>query len=234
MTARTRVDCPHDGRHQHGTVQAYVMDKCGCSPCAEASATDSRRRRRLKAYGRPVKVSALPVARHIATLERAGMGPVAIAAAAGVGHVWLARVKQRPDKTVYRSKALRLLAVTPDVPPTAKVPAIGSVRRAQALAANGWSMAEIARQAGLDRSDVARIVKEGRPCVLRRTHDAIRVAYDEIWDQPPPQNTHFQRAAVTKALQLAEQHGWAKPLEWDDDEIDDPRAKPYRAVRTAA
>ena len=47
--------------------------------------------------------------------------------------------------------------------------------------------------------------------------------YDQLWDQPG------NRA---KSINLARARGWALPLAWDDDEIDDPAATPCLDART--
>lgn len=55
----TRRDCPHNGKHQHGTGAAYQADNCRCDECRRAIADAARTRYRLRAYGRwPQRVPA--------------------------------------------------------------------------------------------------------------------------------------------------------------------------------
>lgn len=38
---RQRRDCPHGGRHTHGSIAAYTRDRCGCPACRAAKATQN-------------------------------------------------------------------------------------------------------------------------------------------------------------------------------------------------
>lgn len=45
--------CNHpQARHEHGTEQAYISDRCRCTPCRDAHASKATARRRQIAYGR--------------------------------------------------------------------------------------------------------------------------------------------------------------------------------------
>jgi hypothetical protein len=49
----TRRDCPHTrARHQHGTANGYLQDRCRCRPCTTAHQDRVRERRHLIAYGK--------------------------------------------------------------------------------------------------------------------------------------------------------------------------------------
>ena len=45
MSDRQVVDCPHGGRHKHGTRLGYDSDKCRCIPCTNAKTADAKARR---------------------------------------------------------------------------------------------------------------------------------------------------------------------------------------------
>jgi len=84
----------------------------------------------------------------------------------------------------------------------------------------GWSGREVAKRLGRLDPQTYYYITNGRNTTVRaRTADDIRRLYDQLWDQPGPS----QRTRI-----WAEQQGFALPLAWDDEEIDDPAAKPHR------
>ncbi|MEV1295739.1 hypothetical protein [Pseudonocardia sp. NPDC049635] len=142
-----------------------------------------------------------------------------------------------PTRRVTHGVAQRLLAVTPPtaappvrdldtLPDLARVDATGSRRRIHALAALGWSVQQLADRLGLARRQLQGRVLHGGEQVSVRTARAIRDLYDALCWQPPPADTAWQRAAVTRTKAWANRQGWVPPLAWDDDTIDDPAATP--------
>jgi hypothetical protein len=106
--------------------------------------------------------------------------------------------------------------------PFGHVDATGMVRRMQALACMGWSFQTTAKRAGLGRGrDIA-----ARATVTRATADAVAAAYEEMWATPPRPATREERIVVAKTKARAFREGWAPPLAWDDDDIDNPDARP--------
>jgi len=100
--------------------------------------------------------------------------------------------------------------------PSAYVDMIGTRRRIEALRAIGWPTEIIAAEA-LGWSRALRDLPRG-PLVLRTTADKIRAFYD----------THSMTLGPsTRTRAHAARAGWAPPLAWDDDEIDDPQAQPH-------
>lgn len=95
---------------------------------------------------------------------------------------------------------------------------IGTVRRLQALGWLGWTRAEIYRRAGLY------LVHGGKTLgslVRESTADAIARVYDDLWDCPP-----LETEETKSVRSLARELGWAPPLAWDDETLDDPEARP--------
>src|SRR5690348_2236736 len=108
---------------------------------------------------------------------------------------------------------------------TLMVPIVGTHRRIQALVALGWSLSELSRRAGYDRSMLAQTLRRNTP-IRKVTAEHIAKLYDDLSMQLPPQNNAGERYAVTKALTHAGRKGWPPPLAWDDDKIDDPNYSP--------
>lgn len=99
------------------------------------------------------------------------------------------------------------------------VPPLGTHRRIQALVALGWSLAEISRRAGYDRSHVPLILTRHGP-LQARTVERIAKVYDTLSMQLPEEKTGPQRHAASKARNLARRNGWPPPLAWDDIDND--------------
>jgi hypothetical protein len=111
--------------------------------------------------------------------------------------------------------------------PMVLVDGAGTRRRLQALIARGWSKRKLALRLGMKPSNFG-ITFVGRR-VRASTARAVRVLYDELWDVAPPEATHGDRIAASRARRYARTQGYAPPLAWDDDTIDDPAAKPEGA-----
>lgn len=170
---------------------------------------------------------AAPVRAHIQTLYQAGASYRAIAELAGVSiHVVCQVAKgQRHVRSVNATKIMALTSARIFDRGGADdfVPSIGSVRRMQALAALGHSAQTIADAMGPGAT--AHVVRNIRSIrsrwISRLNHDRARAAYDQLWDQPG--TSHQTRAAAQRA-------GYAPPLAWDDDTIDDPIAQPQHQL----
>ena len=100
------------------------------------------------------------------------------------------------------------------------VPTIGARRRIEALQALGWSAEALSRRLGFSRAWLNMTLRCER--IYRRNHDLIAALYDDLSMTLPPQTkcTDRQRAYARKK-------GWAVPLAWNDETIDDPTARPH-------
>lgn len=107
------------------------------------------------------------------------------------------------------------------------VDATGTRRRLQALVALGWPQSAIADCMGISRKNLNILLHSSHATVQQRTHERALAAYRALSMRPGP-GKH--------ARTVAEKHGWAPPLAWDDDTIDDPEAQPsgLRTSRTRA
>jgi hypothetical protein len=111
------------------------------------------------------------------------------------------------------------------------VSAIGARRRLQALANRGWSAGAIGREGlGISASQAARVL-DGAGQVSPGLAAIVAGAYDALWTRKPPQATATQRDAARAQQERAERAGWAPPLAWDDDELDEPGAVPAEGWR---
>lgn len=99
----------------------------------------------------------------------------------------------------------------------------GTMRRLQALAAIGWAAPALATRTGHTRIAIQHWRRGRLPRVHRHTHQLIADLYNQLWDTPGG-STYTRRHAARA--------GWAPPLAWDDQSIDDPTAHPDRGAPT--
>lgn len=103
----------------------------------------------------------------------------------------------------------------------ARISPVGVQRRLQALYAIGWTWEALARELGLAKTNVADMAgARDRSYVFKKTAEKISALYDRLWDVYP------EGVAAHRARLKAERKGWAPPLAWDPDTIDDPLAQP--------
>jgi transcriptional regulator with XRE-family HTH domain len=242
---RTPKPCLHKvAEHEHGTYAAYVLDRCRCLPCARANSDYEANRTRQIAYGRwNQRIPAGPVREHVRSLMDAGIGLKRIVKISGVsqGSLWKlmygkrqADGTQQPSRRILRETAEKLYAIDPDwtgdelpLADGARVPAdvcVGVTRRIQALVALGWSQSKLAAQLGIQRSNFR--LTEYQWSLRWQTVKAVRALYEELSMTLPPEDDWRQRIAASRARNYAAARGWAPPLAWDDDQIDDPTASP--------
>lgn len=164
-----------------------------------------------------------PARRHIADLRARGVTHAGIADAAGLSTNVITSIRDG-QPTIRVEVARRILAVDlADIIARSNrwgfVPAIGSRRRIQALLAIGWRHGDITPRirANGARTHSQLVLHQAGTSVARVTADAVRAVYDELWATPGPSTATRKRAAAL---------GYAPPMAWDDDTIDDPAATP--------
>lgn len=233
--------CPKE--HKHGSVSTcYIQHKCRCSGCRMAAKERSRRRSKLKAYGRfdTGLVDAAPVREHVKMLQASGMGWKRIAEVSGVGKTAVSQLiygrkgsnkdprKGEVLKQFGRDKAERLFRVQPDIHNLragALVDGCGFRRRVEALMCQGWSMSKQADALGIERGNFGLMLH--RPKVTVKHHLAMVELFDAWWNKQPRHVDHRELIAFNRTRNLAKQRGYVPPLGWDDIDND---AQPVIAV----
>jgi hypothetical protein len=220
---------------RHGTYAGYKVDGCRCVLCRKASSAYAKRRERQIGYGRwQPFVDAAPVRAHVEALQAAGLGWKRLADLAGVSRGAVDKLLHgaphrniAPTKRMRPEAAARILAVKPDLDllgDRALVDATGSRRRVQALVARGWSLAKLARELGVDPTNLPTMIRRDR--MHAETVRAIRGLYDRLWASPPPETEWRDKISASRARNYAAARGWVLPMAWDDHDIDNPAAKP--------
>jgi len=220
---RTPKPCHHKiANHQHGNYQTYVSDRCRCLPCAFAYSEYNSWQNDRKAAGKVNHVPDRRAREHVAALRNAGWRVNFIVAETGVSKWTIQHLLTGKPRMIQVATERRILALDIDTQADRSilVDATGTRRRVQALIALGWPVQTIQKMAGLGDHALF-IITGGQAQCFTTTRDTIRDLYDKLWNTPPPPSP-----AAVKAKKRAEQRGYAPPLAWDDDNIDDPNATP--------
>ena len=179
-----------------------------------AAQVNRRRRTIREQQGIDGLVDGPRVAAHLQACIDAGWMRRDIAATSHVS-VRAIRYILNGQPTVQRDNALRLLAVRPENSP--RVPAIGAIRRIQALARAGYSIDWTMRQVGCSHRYIFEILNGVNATIERSLADRLADLYRRHEATPGPSNP---------ARIAARSKGWIGPDGWDADTIDDPDAHP--------
>jgi lambda repressor-like predicted transcriptional regulator len=195
------------------------------------AAYEALRRREIRAGTWVPRQPSYVVAAHIGKLYEAGMTNRMIAEAAGVSRNTVGEIWRQVFPTVNAMIARAILAVpivpTVPQPPVGFIHAIGTVRRIQALCADGHSFATQAEQLGRNRQHLADIAN-GKHRYVAPTVAAHIAAFYARWAHHAPAPDRY----VTQARNHAARKGWVGSDAWDDElgDIDNPAAVPYVGV----
>lgn len=211
----------------HGYAR-YKLDRCRCYTCAWAVSEYNRNRKERIAAG-TWRDDTGPVRVHVRSLMAAGMGYKRVAAKAGVNKSTLAWILygcgSRPATATTRHDiAQRLLTVELDIAPGTPVEATGTLRRVQALVALGHTLTSIAEAIGWTVQNFSFLIHEAAVPYTRRVEARTAAAVSKLYDRWSM--TRPEGPAADRARARAARDGWAPPLAWDDDDLDDVLAVP--------
>jgi len=214
---------PDDPRH--GEYRGYLAHRVDgedpCDACAHAAFRRNKElKRRLDAGIRHRVPIGAEAYRAVQTIP-----PMALAEATGLRRHSILKLKARlagPEGIVLISPRNAILAgykkaATP----------VGLARRLQAITAMGWSMTVVAEGTPFCLDAYKRVRRDNsRLFVQRELADCILAAYDKygMTPAPPGRSSHRTR-------KWAEAKGWLSALAWDDETIDDLRARPMHDAR---
>lgn len=157
-----------------------------------------------------------PARAQLMRLHAAGYSWRRIGELAGLTEQGVYLIRDGSYDRIQKLTAKRILAVpVPGKLGGDWVDSTGTVRRVQALQAIGWSQPAIAAMMGLTRNTLRLQMK--RPRISGRRAREVAELFDRLQMTPGPSDF---------ARRLARRKGWAPPLAWDEDVIDDPTATP--------
>lgn len=189
----------------------YKQGDTNCAPCRKAW---SLSRKRQHIFGGNFYRDGGRARQHLKGLVEVGMTYPAIAKRAGINEDTIYMLVSGRVRRVTEPVESAILGVQPCPSPTGLISSAGTLRRIHALMAIGWSHDEISAHCGMSTKVLA---NSRRPRVTVRVATAVRVTYDELSMTPGP-----NRVTESRAARL----GYAPPLAWDDETIDDPDAQP--------
>lgn len=167
----------------------------------------------------PPLVSASPARSHINQLHQLGMSYRQIAIAAGEDPSAIAiLLTASPSRRISRHREQRILTIQMKLSAmdgAACVSSVGTCRRLQALSWAGWSPSWVAGKLNISREAVCSY--QARPHVTVKTALAVKELFDAFAMNPGPS---------TRSATQAHRKGWVSALAWDEDNIDDPNARP--------
>jgi hypothetical protein len=160
-------------------------------------------------------ISARQAARHLRALVGVGMTVPQISVASGVAVRVVQDVVAGRQDRVLRATAERLLAVTNPTPgPPGSMPSIGVLRRIQGLLAMGWRHRDLDLRTGMN---TRLLLDRGHGWIPPEIYADVCRVYDQLSMTPGP---------CARTRDTARAGGYAPPLAWDDETIDDPRVLP--------
>lgn len=226
---RTPKPCLHKrGHHVHGTTVAYSKDGCRCLPCSEASRDYSYHRRLDAEEGRPRTIDIAPARAHLRALRKRGMGLRRISELSGIDYRALGRLSDatRSGKVITPRLSEAILAIALSPYPRARVSALSTTRRMQALMCAGWNVQQLTDHSGLSYSTVRFLANGKQDLTEHFVVERVEKLLKDLWDVSPPTDTLMQRQKVAMLKNKATALKWAPVMAWEDDQWDDPSAKP--------
>jgi len=220
----------------HNTLTCYTNYGCRLPECVERKNEWARQRDRAMRAGtwQPLE-DAAPVREHVRRLMDAGLTPQRIADLAGTDRLSVTDLTHsRGSRRGLRHRttpefAAKILAIDPAAVSAARVDAIGSKRRIQALVAAGWPLLHIARQLGMNEQRPEQILRQTR--VYATTHTLIVDGYPRI-AALRPEKRGVPRVKARLSREWAKANRWPNPGYWADrmDDIDDPHFEPMYGI----
>ncbi|MCL8016919.1 helix-turn-helix transcriptional regulator [Streptomyces sp. AS02] len=210
---------------EHGTPARYKgrqdVAGCRCRPCTKAASRADAERRLDRLAGNPRSADATlfrRTLRHLRYLVANDMSHAQIGKSAGVSQSTVSQLLSGQRTSLMSDTARKLLAVeATDRSGTHMAPAVGTMRRLQALYWMGHRSQTIADRTGLHEDTVLGLARGRWERTTSDRVSAVLQAYDEL---------AMSYGDSPRARQFAADNNWHGPLAWDDDTIDDPHAVP--------
>lgn len=156
---------------------------------------------------------------HLTALLNAGMTRKHITATTGIGAATLYEILHLTRPKVKHHTATQILALRPQPASAAgQVPALGTIRRLQALTAYGYPLRRLAALTGVAASGIRALLRSERRWVHSNTQRRVAATYERLSITPGPSEV---------ARRTGRGNGWAVPAAWDD--IDNPESRPAGA-----
>lgn len=174
-------------------------------------------------------VDARPAQRHLQRLIAQGYPRYRLARMADLTYSTLCKVAAGERKQIETRTAQRILRIDPtkaSAPGLCRMPAVGARRRIESLYAFGYTMNSLSQMSGVCKASISKIVRGDQDWISLENDRRIREVYRKLEMTPGTDN----RARIDGA-----RRGYVVPMLWDEEAIDDPKAKPSKyALERAA
>lgn len=232
--------------HHQGATAARVSVSCDHATCmahvvamSELSAFDRAKRatrKRKLVLGVPSDVPARAAAAAVSSMYRDRHMRVAdIADACAISNasvVNLLSEEPHPIRLwVHRAVMAAVRGTLPVNEPRvrqgADTPNLGTRRRLQGFAAEGFPHQFVADGCGMNRSSVSNLAQIGTASGLCTWGTVATIeAFSRKMEGSHPEDFGIDQASISKARTHARKKGWAPRMCWDEDSIDNPSASP--------
>lgn len=210
----------------HGDARRYRRG-CTCQPCTSAVNAETKKWKYIRDNGGGAFVPAERVIRYIWRLRYAGMADTQIREEARLTPPHLYQII-RTKAPVRHTTASRIFAIpVPDITSEpsrngAMIPALGTLRRLQALTAEGWPAKDLEKRVGTGAGYISYLLRgDGTGTVRLFTAAAVRNLYSQLEGQRPEEHGVSPKAANI-ARKRAATKGWPGAAYWDQDDFDNP------------
>lgn len=195
---------------------------------------------KMRKRGTPLLVTPEEFAAAARLLEKArlyGMSDSMIAEQTGVSSTLPSKVRRGAIRTMHRDTLERLSKLHPERPAVSFAPvrgkvgggaytgSTGTIRRVQALRADGFPGRILGERLGVSYEAVSQLSRSSRGRVLETTRLSVAGLYEEL-DGHQPEEFGVTAYAIGKCKTYARRAGYAPRSCWDSDTIDDPEAIP--------
>lgn len=188
---------------------------------------------------RPVSkwVPADAARKHVEFLRGEDMTYALISEVSGLSKATLYNLVRGKSQHIQLHNEQILLAISPyrevSTGPDATVSAVASSRRLQGLCRMGFTQRYIAKRVGCSTDVLDKYLRLHGPMAKASIAQGIAELFDELQmtrlDSPILNTPHAKRTRT-----LAIRQGWALPMQWSEESIADPAAKPIEAGGGAA
>lgn len=230
MTTATRKVRQPGPMPDHGDARRYRRG-CTCQPCTSAATAEAKKWKYIRDTGGTSWVPNERVIRYVWRLRYAGMTDTQIREQAQLTPPHLYQII-RTKAPVRYSTAARIFAIP--VPAMndgpnrngCHVPGLGTLRRLQALTAEGWPAKELEKRIGTGAGYVSYLLRgDGSGTVRLFTAAAIRTLFADL-DGQRPEDHGVPAAHAKTARNRAAKSGWPGAAYWDQDDFDNPDFQP--------
>ncbi|UTN91878.1 helix-turn-helix DNA binding domain protein [Streptomyces phage Stuff] len=194
----------------------------------------------LRETGRATKVDVAPVRAYLRKLHYVyGMSARMISSRCTLSEGSISEIingERRGDygqiytiREIYRENAESVMSVEPEIPTDrggARVNAIGTTRRIQGLAAEGFPIRWVGNQIGTTSQTFYLTAWGQREVVYFSTAWKIKSLYEKLENDLHPEFHGIDAGKAKLARTYAERKGYVRPIFWDWDTIDEPDGFP--------